>query len=210
MRRLAADDWQQLRVARLAALAEAPYAFASTLAREQAFDAEVWRSRAGSGRTFGAFDAGTIVGLATGFAVGTEPAGTEPAGTEPAGTEPAGTEPAGTEPAGTEPAGTEPAGTEPAVGRGAALGDWTPAWHLVGMWVSPGLRGQGVADGLVEAVCEQARQAGAGTITLWVTEVNGRATGFYRRFGFVPTGARQLVRPEEPDHWEEELALRLT
>ena len=27
---------------------------------------------------------------------------------------------------------------------------------------------------------------------------------FYGRLGFRPTGARQLVRPDEPDHWEEE------
>ncbi len=41
-----------------------------------------------------------------------------------------------------------------------------------------------------------------------VTEVNGRARAFYRRLGFVPTGGRQLVRPDEPDLWKEELALR--
>ena len=46
-------------------------------------------------------------------------------------------------------------------------------------------------------------------MTLWVTEVNDRARAFYRKFGFQPTGTRQLVRPDEPDHWEEELALRL-
>jgi ribosomal protein S18 acetylase RimI-like enzyme len=77
------------------------------------------------------------------------------------------------------------------------------------MWVAPGCRGQGLADRLVEAVREQALQAGARTVTLWVTEVNDRARAFYRRLGFAPTGGRQLVRPEEPDHWEEELALRL-
>jgi hypothetical protein len=58
VRQLVADDWAVARGARLAALAEAPYAFASTLAKEQAYDDEVWRSRAGSGRTFGAFDGG--------------------------------------------------------------------------------------------------------------------------------------------------------
>jgi ribosomal protein S18 acetylase RimI-like enzyme len=158
VRLLVADDWEQLRAARLAALIEAPYAFASTLAREQAFDEDLWRSRAGAGRTFGAFDGAALVGLATGFPVDGQP------------------------------------------------GDW----HLVGMWVAPARRGQGVADWLVEAVCEQARQAGAGTITLWVTEVNDRARAFYRRLGFAPTGARQLVRPQQPDHWEEELARRLT
>ena len=65
-------------------------------------------------------------------------------------------------------------------------------------------------DQLVERVCEQARRAGAGVVTLWVTEVNDRARAFYRRLGFAPTGARQLVWPQEPDHWEEELARRLT
>jgi ribosomal protein S18 acetylase RimI-like enzyme len=158
VRRLAAGDWAQLRAARLAALAEAPYAFASTLAREQAFDADLWRSRAGSGRTFGAFDGPTVVGLATGFPLDERP----------------------------------------------------QEWHLVGMWVAPDSRGQGVADRLVEAVCEQARQAGAGAVTLWVTEVNDRARAFYRRLGFAPTGARQLVWPDQPDHWEEELARQLT
>jgi ribosomal protein S18 acetylase RimI-like enzyme len=82
-------------------------------------------------------------------------------------------------------------------------------WHLVGMWVAPKVRGTGVADRLVAAVCGLANRSGATSVTLWVTEVNGRARAFYRRLGFVPTGERQLVRPEEPDHWEEELALRL-
>jgi hypothetical protein len=44
---------------------------------------------------------------------------------------------------------------------------------------------------------------------LWVTEVNARARAFYRRLGFVSTGRRQLVRLEEPDHWEEQLVRRL-
>ncbi len=155
VRRLAADDWAQLRDARLAALADAPYAFSSTLERERQFTEQTWRDRAGSGSTFAAWDGDAIAGLATGLDEG---------------------------------------------GGG---------WHLVGMWVSPQLRGVRIADRLVAAVCELARQSGAASVTLWVTEVNGRARAFYRRLGFVPTGGRQLVRPEEPDHWEEELVLRL-
>jgi ribosomal protein S18 acetylase RimI-like enzyme len=160
VRRLAADDWQQLRATRLASLAEAPYAFGSTLSREQAFDEEIWRDRAGAGRTFGAFDGAAMVGLATGFPDEAQPAS--------------------------------------AGGR--------PAWQLVGMWVAPSWRGQGIADRLVDAVCDLAREAGAETVVLSVTEMNGRARAFYRRLGFAPTGVRQPVRPDEPDHWQEELA----
>jgi ribosomal protein S18 acetylase RimI-like enzyme len=145
------QDWRQLRDARLAALAEAPYAFGSTLAREEAFTDETWRERAGSGRTFAAWADGAITGLATGFPEDT--------------------------------------------GAG---------WHLVGMWVAPEHRGQGVADQLVGAVCELAKRSGAASVTLWVTDVNDRARAFYRRLGFVPTGQRQQLRPGE---WEEELSL---
>jgi len=162
VRRLTAGDWAQLRAARLAALAEAPYAFASTLGREQDYPEELWRSRAGSGGTFGAWQGATIVGLATGL----------------------------------PPEAAPPAKT-------------AADWHLVGMWVAPACRGQGVADQLVDAVCEVARQSGAASVTLWVTEVNDRARAFYQRLGFAPTGGRQLVRPEEPDHFEEELSRRL-
>jgi ribosomal protein S18 acetylase RimI-like enzyme len=153
VRLLTATDWQRLRAARLAALAEAPYAFASTLAREQQFTDQVWRERAGSGSTFGAWQGPAIAGLATGL----------------------------------------PA--EPG-----------PGWDLVGMWVSPDCRGNGLADQLVDAVCDLARHSGAPSVTLWVTEVNDRARAFYRRLGFAPTGGRQLVRPDEPDHFEEELS----
>jgi GNAT superfamily N-acetyltransferase len=154
VRLLVAADWAQLRAARLAALVEAPHAFASTVAREQQLTEQDWRDRAGRGGTFAAWDGDAIVGLATGL------------------------------------------------DRGAD-------WHLVGMWVAPRVRGTGLADRLVAAVCDLAKRAGATSVTLWVTEVNDRARAFYRRLGFAPTGARQLVRPEELDHWEEELILQL-
>jgi ribosomal protein S18 acetylase RimI-like enzyme len=174
VRQLIADDWAQARGARLAALAEAPYAFASTLAKEQAYDDEVWRSRAGSGRTFGAFDGATIVGLATGL-----------------------------------PSGELNRRAATSAVDEDRSGSAQPTWQLVGMWVAPGYRGQGVADALVAAVCDLARAAGASSVNLWVTEVNDRARAFYRRLGFLPTSARMLVRPDEPDHWEEELILPL-
>jgi ribosomal protein S18 acetylase RimI-like enzyme len=45
VREITADDWQLMRDVRLTALAEAPYAFASTYAREVAFTEERWRGR---------------------------------------------------------------------------------------------------------------------------------------------------------------------
>jgi ribosomal protein S18 acetylase RimI-like enzyme len=155
-RRLAAADWAELRDARLAALAEAPYAFASTLNRELGFTEQLWRERAGSGRTVGAWYGDEIVGMATGLP------------------------------------------------EGGGSG-----WHLVGMWVSPSWRGKDVASRLVAEVRALALQSDAQAMTLWVTDVNDRARAFYRKLGFRPTGARQPVRPDEPDHWEEELALGL-
>jgi len=83
------------------------------------------------------------------------------------------------------------------------------SWQLVGMWVDPRSRGLGVADELVETVAGHARVEGAASLVLWVTEVNERARAFYRRMGFTPTGARQPVRPEAPEFWEEQLVRRL-
>ncbi len=67
IRRPGPDDWRQLRTIRLAALAEAPSAFGSTLAREFAFDEATWRSRLASTALHFADDDGQVVGLAAGF-----------------------------------------------------------------------------------------------------------------------------------------------
>ena len=166
IRRLVSADWATLRRVRLASLADAPYAFSSTLTREQGFDEQLWRGRISSSAIFVAWQDGEPTGMVAGVPEQTA----REAGFEQAA-----------------------AGTS----------------HLVSMWVCPRARGLGTADRLVESVCDWARADGADLVELWVTDVNARARAFYRRMGFVSTGKRQLVRPEEPDHWEEQLTRTL-
>ncbi len=65
VRRVSPDDWASYRLVRLAALADAPYAFSSTLEREQAFTEEQWRVRLGMAASFLAWQDGQPVGTAT-------------------------------------------------------------------------------------------------------------------------------------------------
>ncbi|MHB1500690.1 MAG: GNAT family N-acetyltransferase [Candidatus Dormibacteria bacterium] len=57
-------DWRRLRDLRLLALAEAPYAFGSTLAREQAFGEAEWTSRCREAVWVAAWRSDVAVGLA--------------------------------------------------------------------------------------------------------------------------------------------------
>jgi ribosomal protein S18 acetylase RimI-like enzyme len=164
IRRVGPEDWELSRRVRLAALADAPYAFMSTLARELGFEDTVWRDRLGSAT------AATFLAWHDG-----------------------------------EPAGTATGKVEDPDDEFAVHG----AWQLVGMWVDPRARGLGVADALVEAVAGHVSVAGAPQLVLWVTEVNDRARAFYQRMGFSLTGARQPVRPTEPDHWEAQMIRQL-
>src|SRR3712207_10730 len=71
VRRTRAADWEVLRELRLRALADAPDAFASTLAKEAAFPEEVWRQRAegeAGSATFIAWEDGAGIGMARIFA----------------------------------------------------------------------------------------------------------------------------------------------
>jgi GNAT superfamily N-acetyltransferase len=155
IRRAQPAEWERYREIRLAALAEAPYAFGSTLDQERVLPRERWQWRLERGATYLAWDDERPVGTATGL--------------------------------------PEDPDDEYHVHGG---------WQLVGMWVHPDSRGSGVAVGLVDAVAAHALRAGSATLVLWVTEVNDRARAFYQRLGFAYTGARQLVRDDEPDHFE--------
>jgi ribosomal protein S18 acetylase RimI-like enzyme len=171
VRKLTEADWAALRATRLAALADAPYAFASTLERELAFTEETWRGRLAPANIAAHFGADDAAAASNGAAA-------------------------------------------PLAGLAALLREPDAArperWQLVSMWVNPRARGQGLADRLITAVCEQARAEGAAEIGLWVTLRNDRARAFYRRCGFQATGEQALVRPEEPSLWEERMVRSLS
>ena len=73
VRQIRADEGPRLRALRLRALADSPWAFGSTLAREEAFPDAVWQERAalsaaGEDRvTFIAEDGDRWIGMATGL-----------------------------------------------------------------------------------------------------------------------------------------------
>jgi len=87
--------------------------------------------------------------------------------------------------------GTDPVGI---------AGAYTPAdepdvREVVGMWVQPGQRGGELADQLLTAVLAEVREDGVAAVRLWVSDANSHAAGFYRRYGFRPTGRRMPLRP---------------
>jgi ribosomal protein S18 acetylase RimI-like enzyme len=67
VRRVEPDQWAELRDVRLRALADAPHAFASTHAREVAFDESEWRRRIAGGPWWVARADGAAVGLVAGY-----------------------------------------------------------------------------------------------------------------------------------------------
>jgi RimJ/RimL family protein N-acetyltransferase len=67
VRRLGDDDWARLRDLRLAALADAPYAFASTVESEAELDEWQWRDRLVRAAWFAALDDARLVGLVGAF-----------------------------------------------------------------------------------------------------------------------------------------------
>ncbi len=76
VRRIRRDEGARLRALRLRALADAPLAFGSTLAREEAFADDIWDERAAWGAagedqvTYVAEDEGRWIGMAVGLAEG--------------------------------------------------------------------------------------------------------------------------------------------
>ncbi len=74
------------------------------------------------------------------------------------------------------------------------------AAELISLWVSPGVRGAGVGDALIEAVLQWSVAVGLARVTLRVVEGNDHAVALYRRHGFVDDGP---VENAGPGDWEE-------
>jgi ribosomal protein S18 acetylase RimI-like enzyme len=79
---------------------------------------------------------------------------------------------------------------------------------LMSMWVAPEARRRGIGDALVRAVLDWARDQGFDQVELWVTEGNDSAERLYSRNGFIRTGERQHIRPNNLDTWEVKMVLR--
>ncbi|MEI8126238.1 MAG: GNAT family N-acetyltransferase [Actinomycetota bacterium] len=65
---------------------------------------------------------------------------------------------------------------------------------LYGMYCDPRYRGSEVATSLVRAVSSWVRSQGVSDFGLHVNEALPRAVSFYRRLGFLPTGASEALR----------------
>ncbi|MFF1723836.1 GNAT family N-acetyltransferase [Streptomyces sviceus] len=78
--------------------------------------------------------------------------------------------------------------------------------HVVGVFVRPEERGNGLTDVLFDAAVEWAWAHGAERVRLIVHEDNGRAQRFYRKAGFEPTG---VVVPLTAASGESELEFAL-
>jgi len=150
------DDWPAYREIRLAALRDAPSAFASTWERETAFPDSRWIERA-QGSQDG--QAQTIV-----VAVDAD-------------------------------------GRWAGLAGGLRPGDAGIGAELISMWVAPDSRGQQLGGRLISAVVDWARQHGATTIGLWVTETNKPAIRLYEASGFQFTGEVAPL-PSDPQQQE--------
>jgi len=80
--------------------------------------------------------------------------------------------------------------------------------HIVGLWVAPEARRQGIAWALLDAVRQAATGEGARTLSLWLVDGNHAATDLYVRAGFARTGERMAV-PRDPELKEERYVLQL-
>lgn len=181
IRRISADQAPVLRTVRLAALADTPDAFSSTLERELAFDDSEWGTRAtlaaaGHERcTFFAWhDDGRVVGIVGGYRH--------------------------------HPAARASDGS--VEGAGEAASDEAVV-DLVSMWTDPSVRRSGTGRRLIDAVVDWARTAAVSRVELWVMRGNDPAQRLYESAGFVVTGDHQPF-PSDPCRDEIRMVLSIS
>lgn len=78
--------------------------------------------------------------------------------------------------------------------RDADAGDARPTGELWGIYAHPEVWSTGVGKLMLSAVESALRDAGYETAYLWVLEGNARASGFYRRQGWLADGGRKVDR----------------
>lgn len=168
IRRLRAHDWPAYRAVRLRSLADAPYAFGSSLALEESWRPELWMARLTAAETSGR-DCPLIAEDANANA-NANTAGDAGAANE---------------------APAAPLGLVYAKCDAEQAG----VVNLFQMWVAPEARGRGVALALLQASIDWARSIGAQRVCLGVVCGNDAAARLYQRAGFRDVGAPEPLRP---------------
>ena len=76
------------------------------------------------------------------------------------------------------------------------LSDWhnAPYWWIQSVYVTPGRRGQGVFQALLQAVEAEARKVGAKELRLYVERENERAIRTYEKCGFEGEHYRTMTK----------------
>lgn len=78
--------------------------------------------------------------------------------------------------------------------------------NVVGMYVAPEARGQGIGRALLDALVAHARSIeGVHRLELGVTTTNAPARALYRAFGFVPYGVQPDAYRADGRSWDSEL-----
>jgi ribosomal protein S18 acetylase RimI-like enzyme len=91
---------------------------------------------------------------------------------------------------------------------GAVFDDLGGRAFVFSVYITPDLRGRGVADDLLQRVEQWARQEEHPALFLYVHQDNARAVAFYQRRGYQYTDAR-VAYPLDPSQYELEMRLPL-
>ncbi len=83
-----------------------------------------------------------------------------------------------------------------------------PVAHLIAVYVTPDWRQRGIGHAVSQAVVAWARERGASSVLLSVSDWNDEARRVYESIGFVPTGVQKAL-PWNPSVTESEMRLEL-